>query len=128
MRYSEEGLYRLLEQLLREAAEPKNCNELFDHPEVRKYAASPNRVSDYLGSMWRRGLLRRVPETDPGRGPRWRYSWKDKVPPELAGAIDYVPKALIDRPNLLISEEGDRLQIDLKEIVIIIQHRKKNAK
>jgi hypothetical protein len=63
-----------------------------------------------------------------GRGPRWRYIWKDKVPPELANAMDYVPKALIDRPNLLISEEGDRIQIDLKEIVIIIQQRKKNAK
>lgn len=70
MRYSEEGLYRLLEKLLRAAKEPKNCNELFDVAEVREYAASPNRVSDYLGNMWRRGLLRRVPETDPGRGPR----------------------------------------------------------
>jgi len=127
MRYSEEGLYRLLEKLLRAAKEPKNCNELFDNQEVREYAASPNRVSDYLGNMWRRGLLRRVPETDPGRGPRWRYIWKDKVPPEL-GAIDYLPKSLVDRPNLLISEDGDRIQIDLKEIVIIIQQRKKNAK
>jgi hypothetical protein len=50
------------------------------------------------------------------------------VPAALAGVIDYVPKSLIDRPNLLISEEGDRIQIDLKEIVIIIQQRKKSAK
>lgn len=126
MRFSEEGLYRLLEKLLREAEGPMNCNELFDIAEVRDYAASPNRVSDYPGNMWRRGLLRRTPETDPGRGPWWRYMWKDKTPPNL-GAIDYLPKLLIDRPNLLISEEGDRIQIDLKELVII-QHRKKNAK
>ena len=58
MRFSEEGLYRLLEKLLREAEGPMNCNELFDIAEVRDYAASPNRVSDYLGNMWRRGLLR----------------------------------------------------------------------
>lgn len=127
MRYSEEGLYRLLETLLRKAKTPMNCNELFDNQEVREYAASPNRVSDYLGNMWRRGLLQRVPETEPGRGPRWRYIWKDKVPPGL-GAISYLPTPIVDRPGMLISEEGDRIQIDLKEIVIIIQQRKKNAK
>lgn len=69
-------------------------------------------------------MLSRIESPDPGRGPRWRYLWKDKVPPGLA-AIGYVPKAIIDRPNLLISEEGDQIQIDLKEVVIIIKTRKK---
>lgn len=124
MRFTEEGLYRLLEKLLRAADTPLNCNELYDNLEVREFAASPNRVSDYLGNMWRRGLVSRVPDANAGRGPRWRYLWKDKVPPGL-GAIGYVPKSLIDRPNLLISEDGDQIQIDLKEIVIIIKTRKK---
>lgn len=124
MFHSEEGLYRLLEKILHEAEQPMNCVELFDKPEVRAHAASPNRVSDYLGNMWRKGILSRVPDAEPGRGPRWRYLIKAKVPPEL-GAIGYVPKALVTRPNVLISEEGDSIQIDLKEIVIIIKTRKK---
>lgn len=125
MRFSEEGLYRLLEKILREADQPLHCNELWDKfPELREHAASPNRVSDYLGNLWRRGLLSRVASGAEGRGPRWSYIWKDKVPPQLA-AIGYVPKALVERPSLLISEEGDTIQIDLKEFVIIIQQRKK---
>lgn len=124
MFHSEEGLYRLLEKILRDADKPLNCVELFENAEVRQHAASPNRVSDYLGNMWRKGILSRVPETDPGRGPRWRYLIKNKVPPDL-GAIGYVPKALLTRPNVLISEDGDSIQIDLKEIVIIIKTRKK---
>lgn len=123
MRFSEEGLYRALEKSLRAANKPLDCVQLFDKPDVQQHAASSNRVSDYLGNMWRRGLVKRVPVPEPGRGPRWAYMWKDKVPPEL-GAIGYVPHGIVDRPGLVISEEGDQIQIDLKDTVIIIKYRK----
>lgn len=125
MRFNEEGLYRSLEEIFRRAKKPLTCNDIWDdHPVVRDFAASPNRVSDYMGNMWRRGLLSRLPVPEPGRGPRWSYMWKDKVPPALA-ALEYVPKAIVERPNLIISEEGDQIQIDLKEVVILIRTRKK---
>lgn len=126
MRFNEEGLYRPLEELLRKADKPLDCNQLFENKEIQKYAASPQ---PGLGlprqpvASW----TRQAPAQTRAR-PRWEYIWKDRVPAALAGVIDYVPKSLIDRPNLLISEEGDRIQIDLKEIVIIIQQRKKSAK
>ena len=55
MRHSEEGLYKALEKALRNAKDPMDCVQLFDLPEVKEHAASANRVSDYLGNLWRRG-------------------------------------------------------------------------
>jgi SAM-dependent MidA family methyltransferase len=49
MVYSTEfGLYQALEQVLRQAEKPMTCNELFDLPSVKQYAA-PNEefVSDF---------------------------------------------------------------------------------
>lgn len=41
MRFNEEGLYRLLEELLRKADKPLDCNQLFENKEIQKYAACP---------------------------------------------------------------------------------------
>jgi hypothetical protein len=57
MVYSTEfGLYQALEQVLRQAEKPMTCNELFDLPSVKQYAATANRVSDYLGGLFRKRL------------------------------------------------------------------------
>lgn len=61
MSNGEEGLYQLLEKVLFEANEPLDAVQIFDMPEVRKLAASANRVSDYLGNIWRKGLATRIP-------------------------------------------------------------------
>ncbi len=47
------GIYAILEKLLRATNEnkPLTCTDLFDDPEVKKYADFPNRVSDYIGHM-----------------------------------------------------------------------------
>lgn len=55
MAYSTEfGLFQVLEQVLKEAEKPMTCNELFDDPRVKEYAKTANRVSDYLGGLFRR--------------------------------------------------------------------------
>lgn len=92
-------------------------------------APSANRVSDYLGVLFRRGLLSRVPagggEGEHGRA-RWAYMWRERVTPEWkrqtrTEPIDYRPKPLLDRPNLHISEDGTHLLLETPELSIQIQ-------
>ena len=61
MRYNETGLFPALEAALKAASEPLDCQTLFDMPEIREHAALANRVSDYLGGLWRKGLVVRLP-------------------------------------------------------------------
>lgn len=45
MSNGEEGLYQLLEKILFEANEPLDAVQIYDMPEVRKLAASANRLT-----------------------------------------------------------------------------------
>jgi hypothetical protein len=61
MRNTETGLFPALETALRAADRPLDCQELFDMPSIREHAATVNRVSDYLGGLWRKGVVVRLP-------------------------------------------------------------------
>lgn len=123
MRHSENGLFNALEKVLRETGEPMDCVQLYDLPEIREYAASVNRVSDYLGGLWRKGLVKRLPTSAEGASrARWAYQWKDRVPPGVG--VDYAPKLLVDRPTVLITEEGGTMQITMPSLTIIIKQTK----
>lgn len=124
MSNGEEGLYQLLEKILFSAEEPLDAVQIYDMPEVRKLAPSANRVSDYLGNIWRKGLVSRVPAGGEGRGPRWKYAWKSKVPLKEK-SIEYAPKLLVNRPTVVITEEGLTMQIEMPELSIIIRQKKK---
>lgn len=119
-----------LEHILREAPEPLDCNQLFDMEAIRNVAPSANRVSDYLGIMFRRGLVGRVASnrtSASGTRARWAYVWKKKDQPEWKAPkeiIDYRPKAILDRPNIYISEDGENINIELPHLSITI--KKKN--
>lgn len=122
MRQTETGLFPTLEAALKAASEPLDCHTLFDLAEVREHAASANRVSDYLGHLWRKGLVVRLPapKIDNSRS-RWVYEWKkgkDKYIREDASQV------LACRPALLITEEGGCITIDLPNCVITIQQKK----
>lgn len=67
MRFSENGLFQALEKVLRETGEAMDCNQLYDMDSIREHAASPNRVSDYLGGLWRKGLVVRLPNEGDGK-------------------------------------------------------------
>lgn len=122
----------LLQRKLQEADRPLSCHDLFDMEDVKQIAPSANRVSDYLGVMFRRGLVSRIAHEggdERGRA-RWRYLWRarsDLLSEVSAKAepINYRPKAILDRPNLHISEDGTHLHIEMPEISIQIQIRKK---
>jgi hypothetical protein len=123
MRHSEKGLFNALEKILRATGEPMDCNQLFDIPEVREYAATANRVSDYLGGLWRKGLVKRLPTAgDSASRARWSYQWKDSVPEGVG--TDYAPRLLVDRPSILITEEGTTIQITMPHLTIILKQTK----
>lgn len=123
MRYSENGLFQALEKVLRDTGEAMDCNQLYDMPTIREHAASPNRVSDYLGGLWRKGLVVRLPNEGDGKSrARWKYQWKDHVPKGVSG-IPYAAKLLVDRPAVLITEEGKTIQIEMPNLTIIIKQK-----
>jgi hypothetical protein len=128
---SEHGLYEALEKELRKAEEPLNAAELFDFPSVREHAETINRVSDYLGNLWRKGLLMRLPAPRmDGSKARWAYMWKDKGPKkkpklDLSQAIVYDERVerIINRPHMDISEDERQITIALQDWIITIQKR-----
>lgn len=117
-----------IEHALIVADEPLDCNQLFDLPEIRAIAPSVNRVSDYLGVLFRRGLVSRTPSHREGSNrARWKYVWKGKPLPEWhkkAQVIDYKPKPIFNKPDMYISDNGDNISIELPNL--IIQIKKKN--
>ncbi len=123
-------LLPVLETILRSATEPLDCNQLYDMQQVRSVAPSANRVSDYLGILFRKGKVSRTPnergDAIAGRA-RWAYLWKDKELPawkKPKEVIDYKPKAILDRPSIYITEDGDNINIELPHLSIVI--KKKN--
>lgn len=123
MRYNEDGLFPVLEAALKAATEPLDCQTLFDMPSIKDRAASVNRVSDYLGNLWRKGLVSRLPAPKiEGTRARWLYAWKGQKGPAIYGT-DYTPKILADRPALLISEDGRDITIELENLIITIRQK-----
>lgn len=125
-------LHPLLRQHLQTAQRPMTCHDLYDIQEIRDIAPSANRVSDYLGVLFRRGLVSRVATNGEGEHGRakWAYVWREKVTPEWKKATkvepkDFRPKPVFDRPNLHISDDGTHLTTDMPEIPIQIQIRPK---
>lgn len=126
MRQNETGLFPALEAALKAASEPLDCQTLFERPEIREHAASANRVSDYLGGLWRKGLVVRLPapRTENNRS-RWMYEWKGHKGPAMHG-IEYTPRILADRPTVLITEEGNVITIEMPNLLISIRQKPSN--
>lgn len=128
----QDGLYGALEEALKAADEPLDCNDLFELASIRKHAATVNRVSDYLGNMWRKGDVVRMaaPRTDTTRS-RWMYAWKGRVKAkpkldEISEAAAFTSErvgVLLSRPNMEISEEGKTVVITLPNFTIAIKQR-----
>ena len=116
-------LFQALELALQEASRPLNCHDLFAFPEVKRFATSPNRVSDYLGGLWRKGLVTRLPDSKSGDGrTRWRYQWKDGGK-GLGESNVNKGQVVNDRPSVVISEDGMIVTIELPNIVISIRQK-----
>jgi len=125
MRNNETGLFPALEAALRAASEPLDAQAFFDMSSVKEHAASVNRVSDYLGNLWRKGLVTRLPapKNENSRS-RWLYQWKGQKGPKIYDAAqDYVPRVLADRPSVLITEEGNVITLEFPNLLISIRQK-----
>jgi hypothetical protein len=128
---TEMGLFDVLENELRKSDEPLDCATLYERASVREHAQTINRVSDYLGNMWRKGLVLRVPAPKlEGTKARWMYVWKDKGPkkrpqPDMSKAVafDHALDSILSKPGLDISDDGRTVMITLPELVITIQRK-----
>lgn len=117
------GLTLALETVLQAATESLDCAQLFDMPEIKTHAASVTRVSDYLGNLWRRGLVERLPAAKNSDGrTRWMYQWRKNRTPS-AESIVYAPRVITDRSSMLITEEGDVMTIEMANLVIAIRQK-----
>ena len=124
MRNNESGLFPALEAALKAASEPLDAQAFFDMPSVREHAASASRVSDYLGNLWRKNLVTRLPAPKIGDSrSRWLYQWKGQKGPKLLDAIDYAPRVLADRPTMLVTEEGGVMTLEFPNLIIQIRQK-----
>lgn len=126
MRYNPDGLFPVLEAALKAASEPLDCQTLYDMPAVQKHASSVNRVSDYLGGLWRKGLVVRLPAPKTGESrARWMYEWKGQKGAKIYDhpALEYAPKVLSDRPSLLVTEEGNMITLETPFLTIQIRQK-----
>jgi hypothetical protein len=123
MANSETNLFAALEQALQTSLTPLDCTQLYAMPEIRKNALSPNRVSDYLGNLWRKGLVYRLPAPNDGKSrTRWLYEWKVGATP-AADRIEYTPRVLADRPSLLITEQGSVVTLEMPCLIVSIRQK-----
>lgn len=119
------GLFPALEAALKAATDPMSCSDLLDMAEIREHDVDQRRISDYLGNMWRKGLLIRTPAPkDLKSKARWRYEWKGNRGPKLhEHAFEYTPKVIADRPSMLITEEGNVITLEFQNLIISIRQK-----
>lgn len=126
---TERSLYDAIEGVLKESKQPVTANQLWDMAEIKRHAATANRVSDYLGNLWRKGVLLRLPAPLPRFGDskaRWMYQWKGYSPRRMPTAADAVhydcsKHVVLDRPEVRISETGQEVTIETKDLTIVIR-------
>lgn len=127
------GLFLVLEKELKKAKKPVTCVDLWDSPEVREHAQSINRVSDYLGHLWRKGKARRfiAPKTENSEA-RYAYEWnwgstvdvtsgEPVMLPSHAETATTSVRTLLQRPSVEIVEEGKQITITLPKLSIVIR-------
>jgi hypothetical protein len=136
---SEQGLFQALEQELKQSKEPMDCHMLFERESVRQFAQTVNRVSDYLGGLWRKGKVVRLaaPRVDNSRS-RWMYQWKDTrrrhtndaalhvVAPTPASskpeaAAVRMARPILQKQRIEITEDGEVVTIELPNATIVIR-------
>jgi hypothetical protein len=122
---SEALIYKILERHLKESKHPLSCSDLWEHLDVRENARSAEKVSDYLGLMWRRGMLQRwnTPLTSTAKS-RYAYSWHEEEHKQEPAPSLPTPRLVGNarrKAEVTITEEEDRIILDFDKFTMIIQ-------
>ncbi len=122
---SEAEIYKIIEMHLKASEAPLSSADLWTRADVQGNARSAEKVSDYLGLMWRRGLLQRwdTPATSVSRS-RYAYSWlePDTSKPTPIVALRPVDNRL-QKPKVTITEDDDRVVLDFDKFTITVQSK-----
>jgi len=122
---SKKEIYQLLEKYLRETDTPLTCTTLMDKADVRKVALeelsddltrATEKLSDALGLLWRKGLVRRFPATDNTMA-RFSYKWIDKEPAQKP----VQPLVLKKKTGLIVQEHEDGVMIEFEKFIVFIK-------
>ena len=123
---SDNEIYQIIERHVKASAEPLTCVALFDHDDVKQYAKTPDKVSDFLGLMWRRGILQRwnVPKTSTDRS-RFAYTWLTEADDNLPKKVTAITgvAANYGKENITITEDGNRIIIDFPKFTLTVQSK-----
>ncbi|MGZ5175375.1 MAG: hypothetical protein ACXWIS_14560 [Burkholderiales bacterium] len=124
---SDAEIYRVLEKHLKATKNPMTCVDLYSKLDVKNLARDANKVSDFLGHMWRRGLLKRAyaPKTSTSFA-RYAYTWQDekqdaetaKPPPPHVAVRGKAP------PHIEIDEKNGSVTVTSTDFVITIHPRR----
>ncbi len=126
---SDATIYQILEELLRAAgSNPQTCTDLYDDSRIRELASNANRISDYLGHMWRKGLVQRwYASKNVATRSRYAYTWIEQVPeaPEPVERLTVVPrmKPSPEKPNIMVTEDDGCITLDFKEFTITVKRK-----
>jgi hypothetical protein len=97
---------------------------LWDTQDVRDNARSAEKVSDFLGHMWRRGLIQRwaVSKNSLDRA-RYAYSWIEETEAEKPRKIEHlkIANTRLIKSNVTITEEHNRIVLDFELFTLIVQ-------
>lgn len=123
---SERDIYQVLEEVLKSSDHTLTCNDIWDMDgRVRdlEQEGGPNAISNYLGFMWRKGIVIRYPAPRTSTSfARYAYSWKrEEEKPPIAIQAPSAP--IWSKTNLQIKETRDGVQIDIANVSITIKTR-----
>ena len=116
------GIYQLIEEALLTSESPLTCDDLFDRPGIKALAPSASRVSDYLGHMWRKGLVQRWHSNDPASKAIYAYTLKSE---EEAPRLTLVkqPNKTAAPPDCRVSTDGPNVIIEIDDLKLTIQRK-----
>lgn len=129
---SEDEIYNVLDRYISKATTPLTAPELMEIPEVRDAAIdrfgkdiqiTTNKVSDTLGFMWRRGVIKRFPAPEDPRY-RARFCYGPQTPPQTEEVREIPPPpspSLSSKPRFTITEKDDKVVIEFEKVTIIIK-------
>lgn len=101
------------------------CNDLWDaDARIRSLEkeGGPNAVSDYLGFMWRKGLLKRYPAAKTSKSlARYAYSWKTEEENVVQLPIAGPKKPVQFKQNINVVETKEGIIIEIGNISITVR-------
>jgi hypothetical protein len=124
---SDREIYQVIEKYLRDSSTPMTCVDLMDIPEVFKVATeefgadkrqATNKLSDTLGFMWRREVLKRYPTSGAnGQLARYAYLWAES---------DTRPTQPIAAPTrsktgVIVEERDDGIMIEFDKFFVFVR-------